>query len=147
MVLKISKTFVFYLRTSDEYLTSYGQGYILMDPYPNFIKYLSDILKKKEVLDIINTNNFFFYENKCRIKSSEYMDPFYWRKKNTLRKWWICLCEALIFLVDYYLAENAIFLIAFRTSFSCIMIFYGNIFPFRVYIKSHTMQKYYVIFY
>ena len=31
-VLKISKTFVFYLRTSGEYLTSYGQGTVLTDP-------------------------------------------------------------------------------------------------------------------
>ena len=45
-VLKISKTFVFFIRTSKEYLT----------------RYLPDILKKTKALDIFNTNK------KCFIK-------------------------------------------------------------------------------
>ena len=48
-VLKISTTFVFFLRTSSEYLTRYGQGYIFKicfqgsvvktDPYLYFFEY------------------------------------------------------------------------------------------------------------
>jgi hypothetical protein len=61
-VLKISNTFVFFLRTSDEYFTSYGQGSLKTDlkkkdPSPNLVKYSPDVLKKKtKVLDIINAS-------------------------------------------------------------------------------------------
>ena len=65
--LKISKKFVFFLRTSLEYITRYGQGSIfeisfqgsveIMDPCLYFFEYSPDILKKKtKVLDIFNTN-------------------------------------------------------------------------------------------
>ena len=37
-VLKISKTFVFYLRTSDEYLTSYKQGSVWTEPWKRILK-------------------------------------------------------------------------------------------------------------
>jgi hypothetical protein len=68
-VLKISKTCVFYIRTSDEYLTSYEKRSVLTDPYPNLVKYAHDVLKKnKKVLDIINTNKTCFI--KINVKSS-----------------------------------------------------------------------------
>ena len=47
-VLKISKTCVFYIRTSDEYLTSYEKRSVLTDPYPNLVKYSPAVLKKKK---------------------------------------------------------------------------------------------------
>ena len=64
-VLKISKTFVFFLRTSSEYLTRYGQGPVFKirfegsvvktDPCLYFFEYSHDVLKKKtKVLDIFN---------------------------------------------------------------------------------------------
>ena len=37
-VLKISKSFVFYWRTSDEKLTSYGQGSVSTDPWKRILK-------------------------------------------------------------------------------------------------------------
>ena len=53
-VLKISKTVVFFLRTSSEYLTRYGQGSVLKirfqgsvvktDPCINFFEYWPDVL-------------------------------------------------------------------------------------------------------
>ena len=65
-VLKISKTFVFFLRTSSEYLTRYGQGSVFKirfqgsivktDPCLYFFEYSPYDLKKKEVyIDILNT--------------------------------------------------------------------------------------------
>ena len=66
-VLKISKTLVFFLRTSCEYIWRYGQGSVLKirfqgsvekaDPCPYLFKYSPDALKKKtRVLDIFNTD-------------------------------------------------------------------------------------------
>ena len=54
-VLKIPKTFVFFLRTSSEYLTKYGQGSVVKtDPCLYFFEYSPDVLKKKtKVLDIL----------------------------------------------------------------------------------------------
>ena len=56
-VLKISKTFVFFLRKSGEYLKKYRQGSVFTtdpwkrilktDPCPYLVKYLLDVLKKK----------------------------------------------------------------------------------------------------
>ena len=47
-VLKISKTFVFSLRTSDEYPKKYRQGSVFAtDPCPYIVKNSLDVLKKK----------------------------------------------------------------------------------------------------
>ena len=55
-VLKISKTFVFFLKTSGEYSKNYRQGSVFTtDPCPYLVKYSIDVLKKKtKVLDIFN---------------------------------------------------------------------------------------------
>ena len=66
-VLQISKNLVFFLRTSSEYLTRYGQGSVfkirfqrsvkITDPCLYFFEYSPDVLKKKtKVLDIFNTD-------------------------------------------------------------------------------------------
>ena len=66
-VLEISKTFVFFLRTSGEYSKKYRQGSVIstdpwkrilkMDPCPYLVIYSLDILKKKtKVLDISITD-------------------------------------------------------------------------------------------
>ena len=57
-VLKISKTFVFYLRTSGEYLTSYGQGSILTDPWK--------LILKKRILIQISLNIHLVLEQKTK---------------------------------------------------------------------------------
>ena len=73
-VLKVSKTFVFFLITSGEYLTRYGQGSVFTTgpwkrilktyPCPNLFKYSFDVLKKKtKVLDIFNTNKKNIFKN------------------------------------------------------------------------------------
>ena len=65
--LEISKTFVFFLRTTSEYLTKYGQGsvsnirfqgsVVKTDPGLYVYEYSSDVLKKKtKFLDIFDTN-------------------------------------------------------------------------------------------
>ena len=70
-VLKISKTHVFFLRTSDECLKRYKQGSVFTtdpwkrilktDPCPYFFEYSPDVLKKKtKVLDIFNTDKKWF---------------------------------------------------------------------------------------
>ena len=72
-VLKTSKTFVFFLRTSSEYLTRFGQGSVfkihfqgsvkIADPCLYFFEYSPDALKKKtKVLDIFNTDKKCFLE-------------------------------------------------------------------------------------
>ena len=72
-VFKISKTLVFFLRTSSEYLTRYGQGSVfkirfqgsveITDPCLYFFEFSPDVLKKKtKVLDIFNT------DKKCFIR-------------------------------------------------------------------------------
>ena len=72
-ILKISKTFVSFLRTSGEYLTSFGQESIFkirfqgsvvkMDPCPYLAKYSYGVLKKKtEVLAIFNTDKKVLYK-------------------------------------------------------------------------------------
>ena len=83
-VLKISKIFVFCLRTSSEYLTRYWQGSVfkirfqgsveITDSCPYFIKYSPDVLKKKiKVLDIFNT------DKKCfKKKNIESSPPEIW---------------------------------------------------------------------
>ena len=84
---KISKTFVFFLRTSSEYLTRHGQGSVFKirfqgsvkkpDPCLYFFEYSPDVLKKKtKVLDILNT------DKKCFMKST---DLHYW-KETTCKK-------------------------------------------------------------
>ena len=57
-ILKISKLFVFFLRTSSEYLTRYGQGSVVkIDPCLFFFEYSPYVLKKKtKILDIFNTD-------------------------------------------------------------------------------------------
>ena len=88
-VFEISKTFVFFLRTSNEYLTRYGQGSVeITDPCLYFFEYSPDVLKKKtKVLDISNT------DKKClkkyyKIKSSGDMDkdPFSWNQQISITK-------------------------------------------------------------
>ena len=90
--LKISKTLVFFLRTSSEYLTRYGLGHgsvfkirfqgsvVKTDPCPYFFEYSPDVLRKKTgVLDIFNTDKKCFIRiTTYRIKSSGDMDkdPF-----------------------------------------------------------------------
>ena len=72
-MFKISKTFVFLLRTSSEYLTRYRQGSAFKvrfqgsvekpDPCLYFIDYSPDVLKKKtKCLDVFNK------DKKCFIK-------------------------------------------------------------------------------
>ena len=72
-VLKISKKFVFFVWTSREYLTRYGQGSVFLkicfqgsveitDPCLYLFKYSPDVLKKEKVLYIFNT------DKKCFIK-------------------------------------------------------------------------------
>ena len=66
-VLRIYKTFVFFIRMSGEYSKKYWQGSIFStdpckrilktDPCPYLVKYSIDVLKKKtKVLDIFNTD-------------------------------------------------------------------------------------------
>ena len=66
-VLKISKTFVFFLRTSSEYLIRYRQGSVFKirfqgsvvktGPFSYLFEYSPDVLKKKtRVLDLFNTD-------------------------------------------------------------------------------------------
>ena len=77
--LKISKTFVFYRRTSGEYLKKYRQWSVFLtdpwkrslktDPCLYLVKYSSDFLKKKtKVLDIFDTDKNCFI--KINIESS-----------------------------------------------------------------------------
>ena len=84
-VLNIFKSFVFFLITSGEYLTIYGQGSVFTtdpskrilksDPCQNPVKYSPDVHKKEtKVLDIFNTEKNMFYKNECRIKSTEDKD-------------------------------------------------------------------------
>ena len=72
-IFKIPKTFVFFLKSSREYLTRYGQGSVFKiryqgsvvktDPCLYFFEYSPDVLKKKtKVLDIFNTDKM-FYDN------------------------------------------------------------------------------------
>jgi hypothetical protein len=72
-VIKLSNTFVFFLRMSGEYLRRYEQGsdlkirlqgsVVKTDPCPYLFKYSSYVLKKKsKVLDI------FITDKKCFIK-------------------------------------------------------------------------------
>ena len=81
-ILKISKTFAFFLRTSGKYLTRYGQGSLfIMDPWklilktdpcqcPNLVKDSPDVLKKKtKVLTIFNT------DQKCYLKINVESSP------------------------------------------------------------------------
>ena len=58
-VLKISKTFVFFWRTSGEYSKKDRQGSVIStDPCPYLVSYSLDVLKKKtKFLDINNTDN------------------------------------------------------------------------------------------
>ena len=72
-VLKISKTLVFFLRTSSEYSKTYWQGSVFTtdhwkriiktDPCPYLVKYALDILNKAEFLDIFNTDKKCFIQN------------------------------------------------------------------------------------
>ena len=68
---KLSKTFVFILRTSSEYLSRYGQGSVVKtDPCPYLFEYSPDFLKKKtRILDFFNT------DKKCFIKISIESSP------------------------------------------------------------------------
>ena len=79
-VLKLSKTFDFFLRTSGEYSKKYRQGSVIStDPCPYLVKYSLDVLKKKtKFLDILITDKKCLTK-KYRIKSSGDMDkdPFY----------------------------------------------------------------------
>ena len=67
-VLKISKTFVFFLKTSSEYLTRYEQGFVFKIRFKNgsclyFFVYSTDVFKKKtKILDIFYTDNFFLWK-------------------------------------------------------------------------------------
>ena len=72
-VLRISKTFVFFLRTSGEYLKKYRQRSVFKtdpwkrilktDPCPNLVKYSLNVLTKKtNILDNFNT------DKKCFMK-------------------------------------------------------------------------------
>ena len=72
-VLKISKTFVYFFRTSGEYSKKYRQGsgfstdpwkrILKTDPCLYLVKYSLDVLKKKtKVLDILNV------DKKCLLK-------------------------------------------------------------------------------
>ena len=83
-VLKAFKTFVFFLSTSSEYLTSYGQesvfkirlqgSVVKTVPCLYFFKYSPDVLKKKiKVLDI------FYMDKKCFMKINiESSSPEIW---------------------------------------------------------------------
>ena len=81
-VLKISKTFVFFIRTSNEYLKRYGQGSAFtMDPWKRIFKthpcpylhiYSHDVLKKKtKFLDIFNTDKNNFIKNNIEASPRE----------------------------------------------------------------------------
>ena len=81
-VLKISKTFVFFFRTSNEYSKKYRQGSVFTtdpwkrilktDPCPYLVKYSLDVLKKKtKVLDIFNTDNKCFFKNNIESSPQE----------------------------------------------------------------------------
>ena len=69
-VLKISKTFVFFLRTSGEYSKKYRQGSVIStgpwkcilitDSCPYLVKYSLDVLKKK--------TKFYDTDKKCSTK-------------------------------------------------------------------------------
>ena len=69
----MSKTFVSFLRTSSEYLTSFGHGSVFKmrcEKIPVYI--LLNIIRRKQKfwLFLIRT----FKKNQCRIKSSEDMN-------------------------------------------------------------------------
>ena len=56
-VLKISETFAFFLRTSSEYLTRYGQGSVFKICFSISLNiYLMLLRQKTKVLDILNTD-------------------------------------------------------------------------------------------
>ena len=77
-ILKISKTFVFFL-TSGEYSKKYRQGSVIStdpwkrilktDPSPYLVKYSLDVLKKNFFLDIFNT------DKKCITKKNIELSP------------------------------------------------------------------------
>ena len=80
--LKISKTFGFFLRTSGEYLTKYGQvsvfkirfqgSVVKTDPCLHFFEYSPDVLKKKtKVLDMFNTDKKCFMNISIKTGSPE----------------------------------------------------------------------------
>ena len=75
-VLKISKTFVFFLRTPYEYSKKYRQESVMStgpykrNPCPYLVKYWLDVLKKKtKVLDILNP------DKKCFTKINIELSP------------------------------------------------------------------------
>ena len=70
MNIKISKTFVFFLRTSSEYLTTFSRIRVeITDPSLYFLEYSPDVIKKKtKVLDIFDTEKKSFL--KINIESS-----------------------------------------------------------------------------
>ena len=73
-LLKLSKSFVFFIRTSREYLSRYVQESVIKDPLCKrilvHIEYSPDVLKKKtRILDIFNT------DKKCFIKISIESSP------------------------------------------------------------------------
>ena len=81
-VLKISKTLVFFLRASGEYLKRYGQGSAFTtDPWKRIFKtdhcpylhiYSHDVLKKKtKFLDIFNTDKNNFIKNNIEASPRE----------------------------------------------------------------------------
>ena len=65
-VSKITKTLVFFLRTSGEYSKRYGQGSVFTtDSCPYLVKYSLNFLKNKtKVLDISNTEKQFHKNNR-----------------------------------------------------------------------------------
>ena len=92
-VIKINKTFVFFLRTSGKYSKKYRQGSVFTtdpwkrilktDPCPYLVKYSLDVLKKKTKFYIFLIRTKSIYQKKYRIKSSRDMDrdPFSWYKR------------------------------------------------------------------
>ena len=111
-VLKISKTFVFFLRTPIEYLTRYGQGSTFKIRSQGS---LSIFLKKKtKVIDIFNM------DKKCFLKINIDMDPFSLNQRIPItgikeQNCENCLCELFVILFKICLCLSKL---AFLRKFS-----------------------------
>ena len=76
-VLKISKTFVFFLRKSGKYIKKYRQGSVIStNPWKRILKtdpclFPPDVPKKTKVLDIFNTDKKCLTKNNIELSSQE----------------------------------------------------------------------------
>ena len=71
-VLKISKTFIFFLKTSGEYSKIWQGSVFTTDPCQYLVRYSLGVLKKKtKVLDIFDTETKCFFKNNIETSNQE----------------------------------------------------------------------------